>query len=136
MLALDPDLRDAISGLLFVLNYSPARTAEEIYAEYKTYDGTMAGHRRKWPPWQGGASNFDKKLKIGYVSGDFRQHAVGFFLPSVLEAHDKTGRAEPVYFPDKPRHGGRTKTFTDCIKDSLKRSNRKVTPARYATVIR
>src|ERR1700677_334032 len=30
-----------------------------------------------------------RRLRIGYVSGDFRQHAVGYFLSGVLEGHDK-----------------------------------------------
>jgi predicted O-linked N-acetylglucosamine transferase (SPINDLY family) len=30
-------------------------------------------------------------LRIGYVSGDFQQHPVGFLLARVLEAHDRAG---------------------------------------------
>lgn len=30
-----------------------------------------------------------RKLRIGYVSGDFREHAVGFLLPTFLAAHDR-----------------------------------------------
>jgi len=29
------------------------------------------------------------RLRIGYVSGDFREHAVGFLLPAMLAGHDK-----------------------------------------------
>ncbi len=28
------------------------------------------------------------RLRVGYVSGDFREHAVGFLLPSLLDGHD------------------------------------------------
>lgn len=31
-----------------------------------------------------------KRIRVGYVSGDFREHAVGFLLPSLLEGHDPT----------------------------------------------
>jgi predicted O-linked N-acetylglucosamine transferase (SPINDLY family) len=29
------------------------------------------------------------RLRVGYVSGDFREHAVGFLLPGLLDGHDK-----------------------------------------------
>lgn len=30
-----------------------------------------------------------KRLRVGYVSGDFREHAVGFLVPSLVQGHDK-----------------------------------------------
>lgn len=30
------------------------------------------------------------KVRIGYVSADFREHAVGFLLPEVIRSHDRT----------------------------------------------
>lgn len=30
-----------------------------------------------------------QRLRVGYVSGDFREHAVGFLLPAMLAGHDK-----------------------------------------------
>lgn len=32
-----------------------------------------------------------QRLRVGYVSADFREHAVGFLLPSMLAGHDKDG---------------------------------------------
>ncbi len=32
----------------------------------------------------------DKRLKIAYVSGDFREHPVAYFLEGVIAAHDRT----------------------------------------------
>lgn len=34
-------------------------------------------------------ATFARRLKIGYVSGDFRQHSVAYFIESVLANHDK-----------------------------------------------
>lgn len=34
-----------------------------------------------------------QKLRIGYVSSDLREHAVGFAMADVLETHDQIGRA-------------------------------------------
>lgn len=31
-----------------------------------------------------------RKLRIGYMSADYRQHAVGYVIPQVIECHDRT----------------------------------------------
>lgn len=36
-----------------------------------------------------GKSYHHSKLRIGYVSGDIREHAVGFLLPTFLDSHDR-----------------------------------------------
>ncbi len=36
----------------------------------------------------GDAPHQHSRIRVGYVSGDFREHAVGFLLPSLLEGHD------------------------------------------------
>lgn len=44
------------------------------------------------------------RVRVGYVSGDFREHAVGFLLPSLLEGHDPS-RYE-LYAYDDSREDG------------------------------
>lgn len=39
-----------------------------------------------------------KKLRIGYVSSDFREHAVGFAMTDVLEEHDKSAFETHAYY--------------------------------------
>ena len=39
-----------------------------------------------------------KKLRIGYVSSDFREHAVGFAMTDVLEEHDKSAFEIHAYY--------------------------------------
>jgi predicted O-linked N-acetylglucosamine transferase (SPINDLY family) len=36
-----------------------------------------------------GKSYQHDKVRVGYVSGDFREHAVGFLLPTFLQSHDR-----------------------------------------------
>ena len=34
--------------------------------------------------------NTNRKLRIGYLSGDFKSHSVAYFLEPILEHHDRT----------------------------------------------
>jgi len=49
-----------------------------------------------------------KRLRIGYVSSDLREHAVGFALCEVLELHDKSNVEIFAYYCGDPRSGDPT----------------------------
>ncbi|MCM2294458.1 glycosyl transferase [Allorhizobium sp. BGMRC 0089] len=49
-----------------------------------------------------------ERLKIGYVSSDLRDHAVGFALSELLELHDKTSVEIYAYYIGEPRQGDPT----------------------------
>jgi predicted O-linked N-acetylglucosamine transferase (SPINDLY family) len=87
-LALKPDFPLAHSNILFCLNYRDDLTAEQIFAEYRDWD---MRHGRALPP---PSPTFDldrtpkRRLRVGYVSPDFRHHAVALFAEPLLAAHD------------------------------------------------
>lgn len=56
-------------------------TAQSFVA--RTYGVTQQTGRK------GHAYRHDK-VRVGYVSGDLREHAVGFLLPTVMQSHDRT----------------------------------------------
>jgi predicted O-linked N-acetylglucosamine transferase (SPINDLY family) len=77
-------------NLLFLLNYHPTLSAEQIYANYQDYERVFgAPLRAQWTPHRN-AHRTGRRLKVGYVSPDFRQHACTFFLEPLLAGHDKT----------------------------------------------
>ncbi|WP_232504396.1 tetratricopeptide repeat protein [Sulfuricella denitrificans] len=80
----------AQNNLLFGFNYHPDLSAEEIFRAYQEYD-TQTGLplRSTWLPHRND-KNPARRLKIGYVSPDFRQHAVRNFLEPLLAWHDKS----------------------------------------------
>lgn len=41
------------------------------------------------PTWRGGTYKHDK-IRVAYVSSDFRQHAIGFLVVGMIESHDKS----------------------------------------------
>ncbi len=87
-LSLRPDFALPHSNILFCLNYRPELSAEAIFAEYQQWD------RRHAQPLMPAEPTFDpdrtagRRLRIGYVSPDFRQHAVALFAEPLLAAHD------------------------------------------------
>ncbi|KQP15351.1 hypothetical protein ASF45_29770, partial [Pseudorhodoferax sp. Leaf265] len=77
-------------NLLFILNYHPERSAEQIYAAYAEYDRRFGQpHRASWKP-HANSRRADRRLRVGYVSPDFREHACARFLEPLLAAHDKS----------------------------------------------
>jgi predicted O-linked N-acetylglucosamine transferase (SPINDLY family)/predicted SAM-dependent methyltransferase len=79
-----PDSADGYSDLLLTMNYSDAYTPEQLFAEHRAYAARFAKPYltptadRTWP----------RRLRIGYVSPDFRAHVVALFFEPILEHHD------------------------------------------------
>ena len=84
-----PDHADAQTNLLFALNYHPDKRAEEIFAAYHEFDQRIGTPLRA--TWREHANSKDsnRRLKVGYVSPDFRQHSVRHFLEPLLSSHNK-----------------------------------------------
>ncbi|MFA6970870.1 MAG: tetratricopeptide repeat protein, partial [Gallionella sp.] len=89
-LQIKPDYVEAHSNLLFILNYHPDLSAEDIYQEYQGFN-TQFGIplRSTWRTYTNDKTP-NRRLRIGYVSPDFRNHACKSFLEPLLAHHDKT----------------------------------------------
>ena len=89
-LEINPQDVAAHGNLLFVLNYHPDKTGDEVFAEYRAYDQKfLAGFRREWREHTN-LRDPARRLKVGYVSPDFRNHSCANFLEPLLEHHDKS----------------------------------------------
>lgn len=73
------------SNFLFTLSYSDQRDARGIYDEHRKYAARFARPYVAPPPERA----WPRRLRIGYVSPDFRGHVVAFFIEPVLENHDR-----------------------------------------------
>ncbi|MFA7240578.1 MAG: tetratricopeptide repeat protein [Sulfuricellaceae bacterium] len=88
-LEIKPDYVAAFNNLLFTLNYHPDKSGEEIYAAYREYDERFGlPQRGKWRA-HGNSRETGRRLKVGYVSPDFRRHSCRHFLEPLLAHHDK-----------------------------------------------
>jgi predicted O-linked N-acetylglucosamine transferase (SPINDLY family) len=89
-LSFRPDFADAFGNLLFILNYHPDRSAQDIFRDYQEYDARIGLQFRS--SWCAHANdrNLERRLRVGYVSPDFRRHSCRSFLEPLLANHDKT----------------------------------------------
>ena len=84
------------SSLLFIMNYTGSHTPEYRLEEAQKY-GQLADAQvsKCYTSWK--SRNQPKRLRVGLVSGDLRNHPVGFFLESLL-AHIDPARIELIAY--------------------------------------
>ncbi|HET8932605.1 MAG TPA: tetratricopeptide repeat protein [Polyangiales bacterium] len=92
-LALKPNMREH-SSLLALQQYLPGE-AEERLPEARRWAALHVPGPSSPPPTR--APNSSSKLRIGYVSPDFREHSVSYFFEPLLAAHDLSRVAVTCY---------------------------------------
>ena len=75
-LELNPAHVAAHSNLLFALNHDPDLGPEELFAEHRRWAAAHASSMEISGPDERFAGAAERRLRIGYVSGDFWDHAV------------------------------------------------------------
>jgi len=96
-IALIPDHLGAQNCLLFALNYSDRYDAATIAEEHRAF-GLRHARPAPLPPPD---ARWPRRLRIGYMSPDFRRHVVMTFIGPVLERHDR-GKFEIFCFHTHP----------------------------------
>jgi len=87
-LQLNPNDLEAFDTLLFYINYTSFLNINEIYDFYYKFDQKFGVPLQKyWQPFPQIKKN-KQKLKIGYVSPDFKKHSIENFLKPVLKNHN------------------------------------------------
>jgi predicted O-linked N-acetylglucosamine transferase (SPINDLY family) len=86
--ALDPHYDDAWDNLLLQLLYAPQSDAARLYAEHRAWG---ADFEAGLPPAQPHANppDAERRLKVGYLSADFRTHSCAYFTEPLFAAHDR-----------------------------------------------
>lgn len=99
-LKLQPDYINAKSNLLFALNYTASHPLAYCMAEARQY-GQMVAEKvsRRFSAWR--CATTPERLRVGLVSGDLRNHPVGYFLESLLERLDYS-RIELIAYSTNP----------------------------------
>ncbi|MFT5532245.1 MAG: protein O-GlcNAc transferase [Candidatus Paceibacteria bacterium] len=110
-LALRPSNAVAHSNLLLYLQYSSLHTPAQVFEDHVRFAeqfeapilADWIAHTNSCDP--------DRRLKVGYVSADFRDHAVAFFIEPILANHDRSNFDVYCYY---------TLALQDAVTDRLK----------------
>ena len=87
---LKPDYVEARSNLLYALNFHADLSREEIYRAAQEYEALIGQPLRSTWQEHNNDKNPNRRLRIGYISPDFRNHAVAYFAEPILSNHDKS----------------------------------------------
>lgn len=86
--AVRPEMAAIYSNILYESNYLPDLTIEQIFERHKAwasrYESSVCKDRYLHTP----SCQPERRLRIGYVSGDFCNHPVGALFKGVVQNHD------------------------------------------------
>ncbi len=93
------DLR-ARSNLLMLLNYLPDADAARVFEEHLEWGRVAEARIPRLEPVVS-APDPQRRIRVGYLSSDFREHSVASFIEPVLKHHDRS-RFEVCCYSDLP----------------------------------
>lgn len=84
---LKPEFLEAHSSLLLTLHYDPACDERTLMAEHLQWAQQHTANVPRFKDHPNDRAS-ERKLRIGYVSPDFRGHSVAYFIEPILANHD------------------------------------------------
>lgn len=93
----------AHSNVLLTMNYVQELAQREIYEESRRFDELYCRPALVRSKPHRNVPDPERRLRIGFVSPDFKNHSVSFFFKPLLEELRKRGGAECVCYADVPR---------------------------------
>jgi len=111
------DERLGYSNLLFSLCHLPGVGADELFAEHCRAGERFERHLEQPPPRPTNNRDPDRRLRIGLVSGDFRDHAVMYFLEPVLRVLARSRRLELIAYYNHTIEDATTRRVRALVKD-------------------
>ncbi len=88
-IALQPEYAEAYSNLLYSVNFKTDCSPAQLLAEHHAWAERLASPLKASIRPHDNDRDPNRRLRIGYVSPDFRAHPVGRFLLPLLAAHDR-----------------------------------------------
>ena len=100
-LALSPQVSFAHSNLLLNLTYQDAVAPGEWFAEHRRWNEEHAKPLAATQRAHANDRDAERRLRIGYVSPDLRDHSIAYFIEPVLAHHDRE-RVEVFCYANVP----------------------------------
>jgi predicted O-linked N-acetylglucosamine transferase (SPINDLY family) len=100
--ALDPSATESHSARAMALLYRESGDDEKVAAAHRAFVARFASHRRTAAALPRNDPDPERRLRIGYVSGDLRSHSVAYFIEPVLANHDRGRFAVHCYRTSGP----------------------------------
>ncbi len=109
----------AHSDLLFLLNRAGVADAPQVLAEHRAWAAAHADQLTLAASTATNSPQPERTLRIGYVSADFRRHAVAYFIEPALRLHDRTRHQVFCYFnwERSDEMTQRLRGLADCWRD-------------------
>lgn len=89
-IALKPDFPIAHSNLIYSLDHHPKTDDEVCFRERRLWNDRYAKRHAAAAPPLRNARDPERRLRVGYVSGDYRNHSAAFLFIPILFGHDRT----------------------------------------------
>lgn len=106
-LELNPHFQAAHSSYLSLCDFSLAISKSEALRRHRDWAGRYANTRLLEAQSHDNSRDPSRRLRLGYISSDFRDHVVGRFIGPVLENHD-SNRFEIFCYSASPVADGMT----------------------------
>ncbi len=88
-IALNPSDIEGYNSMIYAANYLPYEQPEELFSLYRMFSNLVEPAGPSGAAYTGAVEPFPRRMRIGYVSGDFCHHPVTTFIEPVLEKHDR-----------------------------------------------
>lgn len=108
-LELLPNQGEIRSNYLLVLNYDPDTTPEQLFQESKDWQKFHGDSLRHRIPLHSAHRDLNKRLRLGFISPDLRQHSVAYFLMPLVDHIDRT--QFEIYFYSDVRTADESTTY-------------------------
>jgi predicted O-linked N-acetylglucosamine transferase (SPINDLY family) len=97
---INPEHETARLNAVFMLNYSDCHGPEDLWQAHCDIGAWLRDrHGKPFSAFRNDMSP-EKRLRIGYLSSDFRKHSVAWFILPALESHDRERFSLHIYHND------------------------------------
>ena len=124
-LAIDPRAHATLSSMMFAMLYTDRHGSSERAELRRIYAQSFEVPALPLVLPHANARDLERRLKVGYVSGDFRDHSVAFFVEPVLEHHDRSQVEVYAYYTNvrKDEVTARLRSVVDHWRDCIEMSD-------------